>query len=131
MFDTERRLDVLSAVNWPSLARDARPTIETTLRDLLTSCPDLRAVRWVQSLDHPSPDVFIVHDAALEFTDGGRVLTDTGRFDGNAQGDLNPQAYAVLADLILTQTDLLVAAFGLGVEVTATRDGVQVARRTP
>lgn len=131
MFDTERRLDVLSAVDWSSLARDARPTIETTLRDLLANCPDLCAVRWVQSLDHPSPDVFIIHDAALEFADGGRFLADVGRFDPNAQGDLDPKAYAVLADLILAQTDLLVAAFGLGVEVTATRDGVQVARRAP
>lgn len=131
MFDTERRRDALSVVDWSSLARAARPAIEATLRDLLTSCPDLRAVRWVQSLDHPSPDVFVIHDAALEFTDGGRFLAETGRFDRDAQGDLNPEAYAVLVDLILTQTDLLVAAFGLGVEVIATRNGVQVARHAP
>lgn len=120
MFDTDRRRDALAASHIHG--RDALALVEATVRDVLDAHPELRAVRWVQRIDDPDPEVFLVSKVAVEFTSGATFDLDT------ATGDqpLDATAHAIIADLVLAQSDLLVAAFGLGMNVVASRAGVEV-----
>jgi hypothetical protein len=65
----------------------------------------------------------------IEFAGGGCFHADDARFEGARHGELDPLAYALLAALLLGSTDILVAAFGLDVCITATPVGVQTTRR--
>lgn len=123
VFTKQTRREALAVAEPPS-RRDARALVEQTVRDVLEAHPELRAVRWVQTIDHPSPDVFVVSNVVVEFTDGVLFDLDTGT--GTGPCDLDLAAYAVVADLVLAQTDLLVDAFGLGVNVVASRAGMEV-----
>ncbi len=120
MFDTDTRREVLAAS--PIHGRDALALVEATLRDVLDAHTELQAVRWVQRIDDPDPDVFVVSKVAVEFTSGATFNLDT------ATGDqpLDATAHAIIADLVLAQSDLLVAAFGLDVNVVASRAGIEV-----
>lgn len=122
MFDTITRGEALSAI--PTHGRDARELVEATLRNLLLDHPELLAIRWVQSIDDPDPEVFVVSRVVAELTNGATFDFDTATAHGPS--DLDLTAYAVLADLVVAQSDLLVAAFGLGVKVVASRAGVEV-----
>lgn len=126
MFTEQTRRDALAVAEPPS-HRDARALVEQTVRDVLDAHPELRAVRWVQTIDHPSPDVFVVSKVVVEFTDG--ILFEFDTATASAPCDLDLAAYAVVADLVLMQTDLLVDAFGLGVDVAVSRAGVEVTSR--
>lgn len=127
MFTEQTRIEALSVAELTS-HRDARTLVEATVRDVLEAHPDLRAVRWVQSSDDPDPEVFLVSRVVVEFTSGATFDLDTATYDG--EGTLDTTAFAVLADLVLAQADLLVDAFGLGVNVVASRAGVEVTRRS-
>jgi hypothetical protein len=125
MFDTITRSEALSAI--PTHGRDARELVEATLRNLLLDRLDVLAIRWEQTIDDPDPEVFVVSRVVAEFTNGATYDFDTATAHGPS--DLDLTAYAVLADLVVAQSDLLVAAFGLGVSVRATRVGVEVTPR--
>ena len=120
MFDTATRRDVLATSTVHGL--DARALVEASVRDLLDTHPEIRAVRWVQRIDGPDPEVFLVSKVAVEFTSGATFDLDT------ATGDslLDATAHALIADLVLAQSYLLVAAFGVGVSVVASRAGIEV-----
>lgn len=126
MFTELTRHEALAVAEPPS-HRDARAMVEKTVRDVLDAHPELRAVRWVQTIDHPSPDVFVVSKVVVEFESGAMFDLDTATATGPC--DLDLTAYAVVADLVLAQTDLLVDAFGLGVDVAVSRAGVEVTSR--
>lgn len=121
MFDTASRRDALAAS--PIHGRDALALVEATVRDVLDTLPEIRAVRWVQRIDDPDPAVFLVSKVAVEFTSGATFDLDTATGDS----PLDATAHAIIADLVLVQSDLLVAAFGLGVNVVASRAGIEVA----
>lgn len=124
MFNTEIRRDALAAA--PTHGRDARPLVEGILHELFRDHASLRSLGWSQSIDHPSPEVFVTHDVVIEFTGGARFDADTASFhDGRTDG-FDPDAYAAVASVVLTLTDLLVAAFGLPARVTVSRHGVEV-----
>jgi hypothetical protein len=127
VFTEQTRLEALSVGDSP-LRRDARALVEATIRDVLTARPELRAVCWVQSVDDPDPDVFIVSKVVVEFTSGATFDLDTATYDG--VGTLDSAAFAVIADLVLAQSDILVEAFGLDVNVVASREGAEVTRRS-
>lgn len=126
MFDTITRGEALAAI--PTHGRDARELVEATLRNLLLDHPELLAIRWVQSIDDPDPEVFVVSRVVVEFTSGATFDLDTATAHGPS--DLDLTVYAVLADFVVAQSDLLAAAFGLGVSVRASRAGVEVTPRT-
>ena len=119
-FDTDTRRDALAASTVHG--RDARALVEATVRDVLDTHPEIRAVRWVQRIDDPDPGVFLVSKVTVEFTSGATFDIDTAAGDA----PLDTTAHAIIADLVLAQSDLLVAAFGLGVNVVASRAGVEV-----
>ncbi len=127
MFTEESRRDALAVAEPPS-HRDARALVEAVVRDVLDAHPELRAVRWVQSIDDPDPDVFVVSRVVVEFTSGATFDLDSATADGPC--DLDAIAYGVVADLVLAQTDLLVDAFGLGVNVRVSRAGAEVTPRS-
>ena len=120
MFDIDTRRDVLAASTVHG--RDARALVEATVRAVLDTHSEIRAVRWVQRIDDPDPDVFLVSKVAVEFASGANFDLDTATGDA----PLDARAHAVIADLVLAQSDLLVAAFGVGVNVVASRTGVEV-----
>lgn len=97
-------------------ACDAHNDVVAILHALFVGGSEVRAVRWRQRADH-----FLVDDLVVEFTDGSA-------FHANAPDPcartLSPEQYAVLADLMLANTDLLLDAFGVGVTVAATRDAI-------
>ena len=82
---------------------------------------------WTQRVDDPDPTVFLVSGVIVEFASGATFDLDTATATGPC--DLDLTAYAVVADLVLAQTDLLVDAFGLGVDVTVSRAGAEVTPR--
>ncbi len=125
MFDTTTRGEALAAI--PTHGRDARDLVEAMLRNLLLDHLDLLAIRWEQTIDDPDPEVFVVSRVVAEFTNGASFDFDTATAHGPS--DLDLTAYAVLADLVVAQSDLLVAAFGLGVGVRVSRAGVEVTPR--
>ncbi len=127
MFTERSRIEALSVADPPS-HRDARALVEATVREVLATQPQLRAVRWAQTVDDPDPDVFVVSRVVVEFSNGATFDLDTGRYDG--EGSLDDTAYALIADLVLAQSDILVEAFGLGVNVVASRLGTEVTRRS-
>ncbi len=127
MFTEQTRRNALAVAEPPS-HRDARALVEATVRDVLASRPQLRSVRWVQTVDDPDPNIFIVSKVIVEFTSGATFNLDTAKYDG--PGELDLAAFAILADLVLAQADILVDAFGLGVSVIATREGVEVTHLT-
>ena len=127
MFTEQTRRDAL-AVAEPATRRDARALIEIAVRDVLDTHREIQAVRWVQSIDDPDPDVFVVSRVVVEFTSGATFDLDTAT--ASAPCELDATAYAVVADLVLTQTDLLVEAYGLGVNVRVSLAGAEVTPRT-
>lgn len=94
----------------------ARAEVAATLAALFDAHSDIAAVRWVQR-DRGS----LVDALVVEFTDGAAFHGHDGGPQRRAPA---PEAYAVLADLVLYDTDLLHDAFGLGVAVVATRGGL-------
>lgn len=124
MFDTATRREALSAST--THGRDARELVEATLRDLLADHPEINAIRWVQTIDDPDPTVFVVSRVVAEFADGSTFDFDTATSHGPSTVDL--AAYATLADLVVAQSDLLVAAFGLDVRVRVSRTEVEASR---
>ena len=120
MFDTDTRRDALAAS--PIHGRDALALIEATVRDVLDTHPEIRAVRWVQLIDDPDPSVFLVSRVTVDFEGGATFDLDTATGDS----PLDATAHAIIADLLLAPSDLLVAAFGLGVNVVTSRAGVEV-----
>lgn len=126
MFDIDTRRDVLAAS--PIHGRDALAIVESTLRDVLDAHPELSAVRWTQLIDDPDPEVFLVSRVVVEFMSGASFDLDTATADGPCEFDAI--AHSIIADLVLAQSDLLVAAFGLDVNVRVSRDaGVVVTPR--
>ena len=124
MFTEQTRRHALAAALPPS-HRDARALVEASVRNVLDAHPELRAVRWTQRLDDPDPTVLLASKVVVEFEHGATFSLDTATADGPC--DLDPAAYAVVADLLLAQTDMLVDAFGVGVTVRISRDGAEVA----
>lgn len=94
----------------------ARIEVAATLAALFDAHADIAAVRWVQR-DRGS----LVDALVVEFTDGTAFHGHDG---GPQRRTPTPEAYAVLADLVLYDTDLLFEAFGLSVAVVATRGGL-------
>lgn len=93
----------------------ARVEVAATLAALFDAHDDIAAVRWVQR-DRGS----LVDALVVEFTDGAAFHGHDG---GPQRRTPSPEAYAVLADLVL-DSDLLRVAFGAGVAVVATRGGL-------
>lgn len=127
MFTEQTRIEALSIAEPPS-HRDARSLVEATLRNVLDAHPDLRCVRWSQTIDDPDPSVFLVSRVVVDFQNGASFDLDTATADGPCE--LDAAAHAVIADLVLAQSDILVDAFGLGVNVVASRGGVEVTPRS-
>ncbi len=128
MFTEQTRREALAVAQPPS-HRDARILVEQTVRDVLDAHPELRAVRWEQAaIDDPDPDVLVVSRVVVEFTDGATFDLDTATASGPCE--LDTAAYAVFADLVLAQSDLLVDAYGLGVNVRVSREGAEITPRT-
>ncbi len=126
VFTEQTRRDALAVADPPS-HRDARALVEATVREVLDAHPELRAVRWTQRVDDPDPTVLLASNVRVEFESGAVFDLDTAT--ATAPCDLDLTAYAVVADLVLAQTDLLVDAFGLGVDVAVSREGAEVTPR--
>lgn len=101
----------------------ARCAVVDALVSLFEREPDLAVIRWRQ-VDRGD----LVEGLTLVFTDGGTFHAHAPQVTTRA---VPPALYAVLADLLLFQTDLLFAAFGLGVAVEATRDALRSDPLTP
>lgn len=126
MFTEQTRRDAL-AVAEPTSHRDARALVEAAVRDVLDTHPEIRAVCWTQRVDDPDPTVFLVSRVVVEFASGATFDLDTATADGPCE--LDTTAYAVVADLVLAQSDLLVDAYGLGVNVRVSREGAEITPR--
>lgn len=96
--------------------RAAQAEVAAILAGLFTAHDDIAAVRWVQR-DRGT----LIDDLVVEFTDGTAFHGHEG---GPQRRTPSPEAYAVLAELVLYDTDLLHDAFGRGVAVVATRGGL-------
>jgi hypothetical protein len=85
--------------------------------------PDLAVLHWRQ-VDRGA----LIEGLTLRFTDGSTFDADAPAVTARVA---SPDLYAVLADLILFETEMLFTAFGVGVAVEVTRDALRSAPLTP